>query len=114
VVSTISSNVVLTTLGTIYPDHMDVDLERDVVEMEDIYFGLGMDLGSLSTAIGGDDGEPLPEGDIVCRQSVQRVLNIHIVDVVVVLIIIDDNRFFCKIGHEEGGSVMGLDRFVRE
>lgn len=63
VVSTVSSNVVLTTLGTIYPDHMDVDLERDVVEMEDIRFGLGMDLGSLSTAIGGDDGEPLPEGE---------------------------------------------------
>src|ERR1700678_1071077 len=85
VVSTISSNVVLTTLGTIYPDHMDVDLERDVVEMEDICFGLGMDLGSLSTAIGGDEGEPLPEGDIACRQSVQRVLNVHIVDVVVAL-----------------------------
>lgn len=63
VLSTISSNVVLTTLGTIYPDHMDMDLERDVVEMEDIRFGLGMDLGSLSTAIGGDDGEPLPEGE---------------------------------------------------
>ncbi|KAF8808162.1 hypothetical protein BYT27DRAFT_7099218 [Phlegmacium glaucopus] len=62
VVSTVSSNVVLTTLGTIYPDHMDMDLERDVVEMEEIRFGLGMDLGSLSTAIGGDDGEPLPEG----------------------------------------------------
>ena len=63
VISTISSNVVLTTLGTIYPDPMDMDLERDAVEMEDIRFGLGMDLGSLSTAIGGDDGEPLPEGE---------------------------------------------------
>ena len=62
-VSTISSNVVLTTLGTIYPDHMDMDLERDIVEMEDIRFGLGMDLGNLSTAIGGDDGEPLPEDE---------------------------------------------------
>lgn len=62
-VSTISSNVVLTTLGTIYPDHMDMDLERDVVEMEEIRLGLGMDLGALSTAIGGDDGEPLPEGE---------------------------------------------------
>ena len=40
-----------------------MDLERDVVEMEDIRFGLGMDLGSLSTAIGGDDGEPLSEGE---------------------------------------------------
>lgn len=63
VISTISSNVVLTTLGTIYPDHMDMDLERDVVEMEDIRLGLGMDLGTLSTAIGGDDGEPLPESE---------------------------------------------------
>ena len=62
-VSTISSNVVLTTLGTIYPDHMDMDIERDVVEMEEIRLGLGMDLGTLSTAIGGDDGEPLPEGE---------------------------------------------------
>ncbi|KIK07231.1 hypothetical protein K443DRAFT_129234 [Laccaria amethystina LaAM-08-1] len=59
-VSTISSNVVLTTLGTIHPD-VDIDVEQDLVEMEDIR--LGLDLGSLSTAIGGDDGEPLPEGD---------------------------------------------------
>lgn len=63
VVSTINSNVVLTTLGSIHPHHMDIDLERDVVEMEEIRLGLGMDLGSLSTAIGGDDGEPLPEGE---------------------------------------------------
>ena len=40
-----------------------MDLERDVVEMEEIRLGLGMDLGTLSTAIGGDDGEPLPEGE---------------------------------------------------
>ncbi|KIM47445.1 hypothetical protein M413DRAFT_22112 [Hebeloma cylindrosporum] len=63
VVSTISSNVVLTTLGSIHPDHMDLDLEQDVVEMEDIRLGLGMDLGNLSTAVGGDDGEPLPEDE---------------------------------------------------
>lgn len=63
VVSTINSNVVLTTLGSIRPHHMDIDLERDVVEMEEIRLGLGMDLGSLSTAIGGDDGEPLPESE---------------------------------------------------
>jgi len=42
---------------------MDMDLEHDVVEMEDIHFGLGMDLGALSTAVGGDDGEPLPESE---------------------------------------------------
>ncbi|KJA28378.1 hypothetical protein HYPSUDRAFT_697811 [Hypholoma sublateritium FD-334 SS-4] len=63
VVSTINSNVVLTTLGSIHPHHMDIDFERDVVEMEEIRLGLGMDLGSLSTAIGGDDGEPLPESE---------------------------------------------------
>lgn len=61
-ISTLSSGVVLTTLGSIHPDPIDVDLERDAVEMEDIRLGLGMDLGTLSTAIGGDDGEPLPEG----------------------------------------------------
>ncbi|KAF9535594.1 hypothetical protein CPB83DRAFT_21382 [Crepidotus variabilis] len=61
-ISTLSSNVVLTTLGSIHPDPMDVDLEQDAVELEDIRLGLGMDLGVLSTAIGGDDGEPLPEG----------------------------------------------------
>lgn len=64
VVSTVSSNhIVLTTLGSIHPDPMDVDLEQDVVELDDINEGFGMDLGSLSTAIGGDDGEPLPDGD---------------------------------------------------
>jgi len=63
IVSTISSNVVLTTLGSIHPDQMDIDLEQDVMEMDDISVGQGMDLGNLSTAIGGDDGEPLPEGE---------------------------------------------------
>lgn len=60
--NTVSSNVMLSTLGSIPPD-MDLDLEQDIVEMEDIRLGLGMDLGSLSTAIGGDDGEPIAEGD---------------------------------------------------
>ncbi|KAJ3504709.1 hypothetical protein NLJ89_g7792 [Agrocybe chaxingu] len=63
VVSTISSNVVLTTLGSIHPNPTDIELEHDVVEMEDIRLGLGMNLGSLSTAVGGDDGEPLSEGE---------------------------------------------------
>lgn len=62
VLSNVSSNVVLTTLGSIHPD-MDIDIEQDMVEMDDIRLGLGMHLGSLSTAIGGDDGEPLPEGE---------------------------------------------------
>ncbi|RDB29202.1 hypothetical protein Hypma_015835 [Hypsizygus marmoreus] len=61
---TVSSNVMLSTLGSIPPDmDLDLDIERDVAEMEDIRLGLGMDLGSLSTAIGGDDGEPIAEGD---------------------------------------------------
>ncbi|KAJ7293003.1 hypothetical protein C8J57DRAFT_1267847 [Mycena rebaudengoi] len=53
------SNIVLSTLGSIPPD---MDIEQDVAELEDIRLGLGMDLGSLSTAIGGDDGEPMSEG----------------------------------------------------
>lgn len=69
VISTLSSNVVLTTLGSIHPDHMEVDLEQDVVEMDDIRLGLGMNLGTLSTAIGGDDGEPLPEGESYPRRE---------------------------------------------
>ncbi|TFK77396.1 hypothetical protein BDN72DRAFT_891140 [Pluteus cervinus] len=58
--TTVSSNILLSTLGSIPPD-MDLDIEQDVAEMDDIH--LGMDLGSLSTAIGGDDGEPLAEGE---------------------------------------------------
>ncbi|KAF5312162.1 hypothetical protein D9619_002568 [Psilocybe cf. subviscida] len=55
-------SVILTTLGSIHPEHMaTIDLERDVVEMTDMPFGFGMELGSLSTAVGGDDGEPIPE-----------------------------------------------------
>ncbi|KAJ7492307.1 hypothetical protein FB451DRAFT_1551694 [Mycena latifolia] len=50
------SNIVLSTLGSILPD---MDIEQDVAELENIRLGLGMDLGSLSTAIGGDDGEPM-------------------------------------------------------
>ena len=60
---TISSGLVLTTLGSIHPHHMDIDLEQDVVEMDDIRLGLGMNLGILSTAIGGDDGEPIPDDE---------------------------------------------------
>ncbi|KAJ7654841.1 hypothetical protein B0H17DRAFT_1021720 [Mycena rosella] len=50
------SNIVLSTLGSVLPD---MDIEQDVAELEDIRLGLGIDLGSLSTAIGGDDGEPM-------------------------------------------------------
>ncbi|KAF8640368.1 hypothetical protein AX17_000039 [Amanita inopinata Kibby_2008] len=61
-VNTVSSNVLLSTLGSIPPE-MDIDVEQDVAEMDDIHLGLGMELGSLSTAIGGDDGEPMAEGE---------------------------------------------------
>lgn len=57
-----SSNVLLSTLGSIPADNMD-DMEQDVVEMDDIHLEMGIDLGSLSTAVGGDDGEPIAEGE---------------------------------------------------
>ena len=50
---TISTYVVLTTLGKIYPDHMGMNPDdRDVAEIEEIHLGLGMDLRTLNTAIG--------------------------------------------------------------
>ncbi|KAJ7459091.1 hypothetical protein B0H11DRAFT_2060397 [Mycena galericulata] len=52
------SNIVLSTLGSIQPE---MDIEQDVAELENIRLGLGLDLGSLSTAIGGDDGEPMSD-----------------------------------------------------
>jgi hypothetical protein len=61
-INTASSNVVLSTLGSIPADIMD-DIDQDVVEMDDIHLEMGMDLGSLSTAVGGDDGEPIAEGE---------------------------------------------------
>ncbi|KAF9469843.1 hypothetical protein BDZ94DRAFT_1278975 [Collybia nuda] len=60
-INTTSSNVLLSTLGSI-PDIVD-DMEQDVVEMDNVHIELGMDLGSLSTAVGGDDGEPIAEGE---------------------------------------------------
>ncbi|KAJ7269400.1 hypothetical protein B0H12DRAFT_1095610 [Mycena haematopus] len=54
------SNIVLSTLGSI----PDMDIEQDIAELESIRLGLGLDLGaSLSTAVGGDDGEPIDEKD---------------------------------------------------
>ncbi|KAJ7610802.1 hypothetical protein FB45DRAFT_941665 [Roridomyces roridus] len=50
------SNIVLSTLGSIPPE---MDSEHDIAELENIRLGLGLDLGCLSAAIGGDDGEPL-------------------------------------------------------
>ncbi|KAG6817958.1 hypothetical protein H0H87_012426 [Tephrocybe sp. NHM501043] len=65
--NTISSNIMLSTLGSIHHDvDLDLDLEQDLSEIEDIHRGIGsgvgLDLGSLSTAVGGDDGEPIAEG----------------------------------------------------
>jgi len=51
-----------TTLGTIPPE-TEVDVERDGMEMEDIHLGLNLHLGNLNTAIGGEDGEPIPENE---------------------------------------------------
>ena len=60
--TTQSSNIVLSTLGTIHHDHLDCDIERDVVEMDDMHIP-GIDLEHLSTAPGGEDGEPITEGE---------------------------------------------------
>ncbi|KAF5385071.1 hypothetical protein D9615_001257 [Tricholomella constricta] len=60
--NTVSSNIMLSTMGSIHPD-IDLEMEQDVVEMEAIRLGMGIELGSLSTAVGGDDGEPIAEGD---------------------------------------------------
>ncbi|KAH6917014.1 hypothetical protein BKA70DRAFT_319824 [Coprinopsis sp. MPI-PUGE-AT-0042] len=54
----LSSGVVLTTLGTIHPDPLGVDIERDVVDTEE-----RIELEILSTAIGGEDGEPVSDSD---------------------------------------------------
>ncbi|KAF5368327.1 hypothetical protein D9758_002220 [Tetrapyrgos nigripes] len=53
----IDSNIVLSTLGSI-PDPMDTSMEQDI-EIEDIRKGLAGDLGDLSAAVGGEDGEPI-------------------------------------------------------
>ncbi|KAG2022913.1 hypothetical protein CC2G_000629 [Coprinopsis cinerea AmutBmut pab1-1] len=58
---TLSSGIVLTTLGTIHQDPMDIDVERDVADMDD--GRIGVDLEILSTAIGGEDGEPLSDSE---------------------------------------------------
>lgn len=57
-----STNVVLTTLGSIPPD-AEIDVEQGGMELEDIRLGLNLHLGSLNTAIGGDDGEPIPDNE---------------------------------------------------
>lgn len=51
----IDSNIILSTLGSIVPDPMDFTLEHDLTG-SDGRIEYGMD---FSTAIGGDDGEPI-------------------------------------------------------
>lgn len=53
----------LSTLGSIHHDIDLEDLEHDLGDVDDIHRGMDMGLGSLSTAVGGDDGEPIPEGE---------------------------------------------------
>ncbi|KAF7784119.1 hypothetical protein Agabi119p4_284 [Agaricus bisporus var. burnettii] len=60
--STMSTNIVLTTLGSIPPD-IEVDVEQGGLELEDIRLGLNLHLGNLNTAIGGDDGEPIADNE---------------------------------------------------
>jgi hypothetical protein len=55
----LSSGVVLTTLGTIHQDPLGVDVERDVVDGTEER----IELEILSTAIGGEDGEPVSDSD---------------------------------------------------
>lgn len=59
---TVSSNIMLSTLGSIHHD-TDMDIEQDIAEMDAIHLGMGIDLGSLSTAVGGDDGEPIVDSE---------------------------------------------------
>ncbi|CAK5280651.1 unnamed protein product [Mycena citricolor] len=55
------SNIVLSTFGGSSSIHPELDLEQDVTELDEIRLGLGLDLGKLSAAVGGADGEPLDE-----------------------------------------------------
>jgi hypothetical protein len=74
-VRTIDSNIVLSTLGSIHHDStMSVDQEIGDIDdtHDDIHLPLGMDLGSLSTAIGGDDGEPLPDDSSLAPSQTSR------------------------------------------
>lgn len=60
--SIISTNVVLTTLGSIPPD-ADADVEQGDMEMKDVRLGLNLRLGNLSSAIGGNDDGQFPDNE---------------------------------------------------
>ncbi|KAK1233679.1 hypothetical protein PQX77_003174 [Marasmius sp. AFHP31] len=64
---TYDSNVVLSTLGSVGLDPMD-SMEQDVCDIERASFGLA-ELGSLNTAIGGADGEPIQTSDSGCKMD---------------------------------------------
>ena len=71
-----SNNIVLTTLGSSIHHDSTMSVDQDIVEMDgmqdDLHLPMGMDLGSLSTAIGGDDGEPIPDDSGVVDDASQR------------------------------------------
>ncbi|KAF7302753.1 hypothetical protein HMN09_00910300 [Mycena chlorophos] len=59
---TTDSNIVLSTLGSVMPE-MDAEVDISADTMDNLHhFGL-MELGSLSTAVGGDDGEPIEKDE---------------------------------------------------
>lgn len=49
------------SLGTNH--EVDLEMDMDIVELDAINHPSGMDLGTLSTAVGGDDGEPIHPDD---------------------------------------------------
>nr|GAT57419.1 predicted protein [Mycena chlorophos] len=59
---TTDSNIVLSTLGSVMPE-LDAEVDISADTMDNLHhFGL-MELGSLSTAVGGDDGEPIEKDE---------------------------------------------------
>jgi len=58
--NTFSSNIMLTTLGSIPPDP-DI-LEQDLAEVDNVRFGPNTDMHSLG-GTGGEDGEDVPDGE---------------------------------------------------
>lgn len=65
--ATIGSGIMLSTIGSI-PLDIEADVEQDLVEMENIRKGLGMDIGiigrnrSARTIVVDDDGEETSDG----------------------------------------------------
>ncbi|KAJ7597478.1 hypothetical protein C8J56DRAFT_1108633 [Mycena floridula] len=73
------SNIILTTLDNHYST---MSIDREILEMDDIHddihLPMGIHLESLSTAVGGEDGEPLPDDSgfsISCDERSQAPSN---------------------------------------